>query len=118
MRGRLKPRFFFRKDPARAHVREAAAGLPARYSRYGCACLTPEADVHALRIVTIFTAMWSRGSARNRRRAIQRGTLDVAVRDCGRFDRPGPCVDDVQYGGGHGMVLKPSHFRALDAIRQ
>jgi tRNA (guanine37-N1)-methyltransferase len=51
-------------------------------------------------------------------RAIVRGTLDVRVRDLRAFtlDRH-KVVDDVPYGGGPGMVLKPEPmFRALDAI--
>ena len=49
---------------------------------------------------------------------IERGTLDVKVRDLRDFttDRH-HVVDDVPYGGGPGMVLKPEPiFRALDAI--
>jgi tRNA (guanine37-N1)-methyltransferase len=51
-------------------------------------------------------------------RAIARGVLDVKVRDLRNFttDRH-RVVDDVPYGGGPGMVLKPDPiFRALDAI--
>jgi tRNA (guanine37-N1)-methyltransferase len=51
-------------------------------------------------------------------RAIERGTLDVAIHDLRDFttDRH-RVVDDVPYGGGPGMVLKPEPiFRALDAI--
>ena len=51
-------------------------------------------------------------------RAIERGTLDVKVHDLRDFttDRH-RVVDDVPYGGGPGMVLKPEPiFRALDAI--
>lgn len=51
-------------------------------------------------------------------RAIVRGTLDVVVRDLRAFtvDRH-KVVDDMPYGGGPGMVLKPEPmFRALDAI--
>src|SRR5215470_15541575 len=51
-------------------------------------------------------------------RAIDRGTLDVKVRDLRDFttDRH-RIVDDVPYGGGPGMVMKPEPiFRALDAI--
>jgi tRNA (guanine37-N1)-methyltransferase len=53
-------------------------------------------------------------------RAIERGTLDVKVRDLREFttDRH-RVVDDVPYGGGPGMVLKPEPlFRAIDAIEQ
>ncbi len=51
-------------------------------------------------------------------RAIERGTLDVAIHDLRDFttDRH-RVVDDVPYGGGPGMVLKPEPiFRALDTI--
>src|SRR5262249_11195797 len=51
-------------------------------------------------------------------RAIDRGMLDVRVRDLRDFttDRH-RVVDDVPYGGGPGMVLKADPiFRALDAI--
>jgi len=51
-------------------------------------------------------------------RAIERRTLDVKVHDLRDFttDRH-RVVDDVPYGGGPGMVLKPEPlFRALDAI--
>jgi tRNA (guanine37-N1)-methyltransferase len=51
-------------------------------------------------------------------RAIERGTLTAAVHDLRDFttDRH-RVVDDVPYGGGPGMVLKPEPlFRALDTI--
>src|ERR1041385_1882036 len=51
-------------------------------------------------------------------RAIASGMLDVRVHDLRDFttDRH-RVVDDVPYGGGPGMVLKPEPiFRALDAI--
>src|SRR5437762_7557007 len=51
-------------------------------------------------------------------RAREQGTLDIAVRDLRDFttDRH-RVVDDVPYGGGPGMVLKPAPiFRALDAV--
>src|SRR5438128_12041411 len=70
-------------------------------------------------IVTIFPAMIERAlGAGIIGRAITRGTLDVTVRDLRDFtlDRH-RVVDDVPYGGGPGMVLKPDPiFRALDAI--
>jgi tRNA (guanine37-N1)-methyltransferase len=70
-------------------------------------------------IVTIFPAMIEAPLAAGIiGRAIARGTLDVAVRDLRAFttDRH-KVVDDVPYGGGPGMVLKPEPmFRALDAI--
>jgi tRNA (guanine37-N1)-methyltransferase len=70
-------------------------------------------------IVTIFPAMVDAVVAAGiLGRAIERGTLDVKVRDLRDYttDRH-RVVDDVPYGGGPGMVLKPEPiFRALDAI--
>jgi tRNA (guanine37-N1)-methyltransferase len=70
-------------------------------------------------IVTIFPAMIEEPlRAGILGRAIDRGTIDVKVRDLRDFttDRH-RVVDDVPYGGGPGMVLKPDPiFRALDAI--
>jgi tRNA (guanine37-N1)-methyltransferase len=70
-------------------------------------------------IVTIFPAMIEQPLAAGiLGRAIDRGTLDVKVRDLRDFttDRH-RVVDDVPYGGGPGMLLKPDPiFRALDAI--
>src|SRR5918995_836265 len=51
-------------------------------------------------------------------RAIERGLVDVAVHDLRDFttDRH-KVVDDVPFGGGPGMVLKPEPlFAAMDAI--
>ncbi len=53
-------------------------------------------------------------------RAIGRGLVDVAVHDLRDFttDRH-RVVDDVPFGGGPGMVMKPEpFFAALDAIRR
>src|SRR5437867_9086129 len=70
-------------------------------------------------IVTIFPAMIEQPLAAGvLGRAIERGTLDVKVRDLRSFttDRH-HVVDDVPYGGGPGMVLKAEPmFRALDAV--
>lgn len=70
-------------------------------------------------IVTIFPPMIEQPLAAGvLGRAIARGVLDVKVRDLRDFttDRH-RVVDDVPYGGGPGMVLKPEPiFRALDAI--
>src|ERR1051325_7065261 len=70
-------------------------------------------------IVTIFPGMIEQPLAAGiLGRAIDRGTLDVKVRDLRDYttDRH-RVVDDVPYGGGPGMVLKPDPiFRALDAI--
>src|ERR1700730_16676718 len=70
-------------------------------------------------IVTIFPAMIEQPLAAGVvGREIDRGTLSVQVHDLRAFttDRH-HVVDDVPYGGGPGMVLKPEPiFRALDAI--
>jgi tRNA (guanine37-N1)-methyltransferase len=70
-------------------------------------------------IVTIFPAMVEHAlGAGILGRAIERGTLDVTIHDLRAFtvDRH-RVVDDVPYGGGPGMVLKPEPmFGALDAI--
>jgi tRNA (guanine37-N1)-methyltransferase len=70
-------------------------------------------------IVTIFPAMIEQTLAAGIvGRAIERGILSVAVHDLRDFttDRH-RVVDDVPYGGGPGMVLKPEPiFRALDEI--
>jgi tRNA (guanine37-N1)-methyltransferase len=75
---------------------------------------TPQFDV-----VSIFPAMVEQAlRAGVLGRAIDRGLLGVRVRDLRDFtsDRH-RVVDDVPYGGGPGMVLKPEPiFRALDAI--
>jgi tRNA (guanine37-N1)-methyltransferase len=72
-------------------------------------------------IVTIFPAMVEHALAAGVvGRAIERGTLDVMVRDLRGFttDRH-RVVDDVPYGGGPGMVLKPEPlFRAIDAVEE
>ncbi|MQA28354.1 MAG: tRNA (guanosine(37)-N1)-methyltransferase TrmD [Luteitalea sp.] len=72
-------------------------------------------------IVTIFPAMVEQVlSAGIVGRAISRGTLDVTVHDLRDFttDRH-RVVDDVPYGGGPGMVLKPEPiFRALETIER
>ena len=70
-------------------------------------------------IVTIFPAMFEQPLVAGViGRAIERGVLDVKVRDLRDFttDRH-RVVDDVPFGGGPGMVLKADPmFRALDAI--
>jgi tRNA (guanine37-N1)-methyltransferase len=70
-------------------------------------------------IVTIFPAMIEQPLAAGIiGRAVASGLLDVRVRDLRDFttDRH-RVVDDVPYGGGPGMVLKPDPiFKALDAI--
>jgi tRNA (guanine37-N1)-methyltransferase len=70
-------------------------------------------------IVTIFPAMVEQAlGAGIVGRAIDRGALQLKVHDLRAFtsDRH-HVVDDVPYGGGPGMVMKPEPiFRALDAI--
>jgi tRNA (guanine37-N1)-methyltransferase len=70
-------------------------------------------------IVTIFPSMIRQALADGVvGRAIERGTLDVAIHDLRDFttDRH-RVVDDTPYGGGPGMVLKPEPiFRALDHV--
>jgi tRNA (guanine37-N1)-methyltransferase len=70
-------------------------------------------------IVTIFPAMVEQALAAGIvGRAIERGTLTLKVHDLRAFttDRH-RVVDDVPYGGGPGMLLKPEPIlRALDAI--
>jgi len=70
-------------------------------------------------IVTIFPAMIEAALAEGVvGRAIERRQLDVAIHDLRNFttDRH-RSVDDVPYGGGPGMVMKPEPiFKALDAI--
>jgi len=72
-----------------------------------------------LDIVTIFPRMVEAPLAESLiGRAIERGLLDVRVRDLRDYteDRH-RVVDDVPYGGGPGMVLKPEpFFRAVEAI--
>jgi tRNA (guanine37-N1)-methyltransferase len=72
-------------------------------------------------VVTIFPRMFAPALAEGVvARGIAAGRLDVAVYDLREFatDRH-RVVDDVAYGGGPGMVLKPEPlFRAIDAIRQ
>ena len=70
-------------------------------------------------IVTIFPAMIKSALAEGVvGRAIAKGLLDVVIHDLRDFttDRH-RSVDDVPYGGGPGMVMKPEPiFKALDAI--
>jgi tRNA (guanine37-N1)-methyltransferase len=70
-------------------------------------------------IVTIFPAMVEQALAAGIvGRAIERGTLSVVVHDLRMFTTDKHrVVDDVPYGGGPGMVLKPEPmFRAIEAI--
>ncbi len=72
-------------------------------------------------IVTIFPRMVEAGLAEGVvGRAKERGTLDVVVHNLRdfTFDKH-HVVDDVPFGGGPGMVLKPEPmFRAVEAIRE
>jgi tRNA (guanine37-N1)-methyltransferase len=78
-----------------------------------------QCEVMTFDIVTIFPAMIEQAvTAGIVGRAIERGTLGVKAHDLRDFttDRH-RVVDDVPYGGGPGMVMKPEPiFRALDAI--
>ncbi len=71
-------------------------------------------------IVTIFPRMVEAGLAEGVvSRGIERGLLDVAVHDLRDYtaDRH-RTVDDVPYGGGPGMVMKPEPLvRAVEHIR-
>ncbi len=71
-------------------------------------------------IVTIFPRMIAAPLAEGVvARAIERGVLDLVVHDLRDFttDRH-RVVDDMPFGGGPGMVLKPEPlFRAIDHIR-
>jgi len=70
-------------------------------------------------IVTIFPVMVEQALATGvLGRAIDRRTFDVTIRDLRDFTTGRHrVVDDVPYGGGPGMVLKPAPiFLALDAI--
>jgi tRNA (guanine37-N1)-methyltransferase len=70
-------------------------------------------------VITIFPAMVETALAAGVvGRARERGVVDVRVRDLREYttDRH-RTVDDVPYGGGPGMVMKPEPlFRAVDAI--
>jgi tRNA (guanine37-N1)-methyltransferase len=72
-------------------------------------------------IVTIFPRMVEAGLAEGVvSRGIERGLIDVTVHDLREHttDRH-RSVDDVPYGGGPGMVMKPEPLaRAVQAIRQ
>ena len=72
-------------------------------------------------VITIFPRMIEAGLAEGVvSRGRERGLLDIAVHDLREFttDRH-RSVDDVPYGGGPGMVMKPEPLvRAVDRIRQ
>src|SRR5687767_13272018 len=71
-------------------------------------------------IVTIFPRMVAAGIAEGVvSRGVERGLLDIAVHDLRDYtsDRH-RSVDDVPYGGGPGMVMKPEPLaRAVEDIR-
>src|SRR5690606_3244986 len=72
-------------------------------------------------VVTIFPQMIEAGLSEGVvHRGIARGLLDVGVHDLRAFttDRH-RTVDDVPYGGGPGMVMKPEPVvRAVERIRE
>jgi tRNA (guanine37-N1)-methyltransferase len=71
-------------------------------------------------VVTIFPRMVTAGLAEGVvSRGIARGLIDVAVHDLrDHTDDRHRTVDDVPYGGGPGMVMKPEPLaRAVDEIR-
>ena len=70
-------------------------------------------------IVTIFPEAFAALNVSIIGRARERGLLDIQVRDLRDYttDRHRQ-VDDVPYGGGPGMVMKPEpFFAAIDALR-
>ena len=70
-------------------------------------------------VITIFPAMVEAALAEGViGRARARGLVDIGVRDLrGYTDDRHRTVDDVPYGGGPGMVMKPEPlFRAVEAI--
>jgi tRNA (guanine37-N1)-methyltransferase len=70
-------------------------------------------------VITIFPAMVEAGLAEGVvGRACERGLVDIRVRDLREYtDDRHRSVDDVPYGGGPGMVMKPEPlFRAVEAI--
>jgi len=70
-------------------------------------------------VITIFPAMIEAGLAEGVvARARERGLIEVRAWDLRAFtDDRHRTVDDVPYGGGPGMVMKPEPlFRAVDAI--
>jgi tRNA (guanine37-N1)-methyltransferase len=70
-------------------------------------------------VITIFPAMVEAGLAEGIvGRARERGLIDLRVRDLREYtDDRHRSVDDVPYGGGPGMVMKPEPlFRAVEAI--
>src|SRR3712207_9220938 len=72
-------------------------------------------------IVTIFPRMVEAGIAEGVvGRGVERGLLDVKIHDLRDFttDRH-RSVDDVPYGGGPGMVMKPEPLvKAVEAVRR
>ncbi len=70
-------------------------------------------------IVTIFPSMIEPLREGVLGRAIDRGLIDLKVHDLRAFtDDRHHVVDDIAYGGGPGMVMKPDpFFRAVDEIR-
>jgi tRNA (guanine37-N1)-methyltransferase len=74
-----------------------------------------------INVVTIFPRMMEAALAEGViGRARAAGLIDIQVRDLREYtDDRHRTVDDVPYGGGPGMVMKPEPlFRAVDAIRE
>jgi tRNA (guanine37-N1)-methyltransferase len=95
-------------------VNERAQGSESREAAAG----TRSAGL-AVDIITIFPSMVEAALAEGVvGRARERGAIDVRVRDLRTFtDDRHRVVDDVPYGGGPGMVMKPEPlFRAVEAI--
>ena len=70
-------------------------------------------------VITIFPAMIEAALAEGVvGRARTRGVLDIRIRDLrDHTDDRHRTVDDVPYGGGPGMVMKPEPlFRAVEAV--
>ncbi len=111
-----------RKERAAAsesRERRGTEGVPASERVEGSGGATPPGLT--IDIVTIFPRMVQAPLAEGIvARAIARGLIDVAVHDLRAFTTDKHrVVDDVPFGGGPGMVLKPEPlFAAVEAIRR
>src|SRR4029079_1499566 len=105
-----------RAEPA-SHANGVGPGAPASERVGGSGGAKPPSM--KIDVVTIFPKMVEAPLAEGIvARAIARGVIDLRVHDLRDYttDRH-RVVDDMPYGGGPGMVLKPDPiFRALDAI--